>query len=79
MFFAEHLFNIIFILGNKQIREIPFNYGIFLSARMSAHTSCTKGLQQNSESHKKKKKKPRQGEQRGKMCRSFKSLNIKGG
>lgn len=56
MFFAEHLFNIIFILGNKQIREIPFNYGIFLSARMSAHTSCTKGLQQNSESHKKKKK-----------------------
>lgn len=58
MFFAEHLFNIIFILGNKQIREIPFNYGIFLSARMSAHTSCTKGLQQNSESHKKKKKNP---------------------
>lgn len=57
MFFAEHLFNIIFILGNKQIHEIPFNYGIFLSARMSAHTSCTKGLQQNSESHKKKTKK----------------------
>lgn len=61
MFFAEHLFNIIFILGNKQIREIPFNYGIFLSARMSAHTSCTKGLQQNSESHKKKKKQTQTG------------------
>lgn len=56
--------------------EIPFNYGSFLNARMSAHTSYTKGLQQNSES---RKEKPRQGEQRRKMYRSFYSLNIKGG
>lgn len=76
MFFAEHLFNIIFILDNKQMCEIPFNYGSFLNARMSAHTSYTKGLQQNSES---RKEKPRQGEQRRKMYRSFYSLNIKGG